>query len=161
MGYGHLGVIPLPTTGDSYEQPQVNFYSGYKGQNRGDGEPIGAYRQIEFLVFGGTRFKEREPNANEYSNRCIKLTIKPNSDTYELTYLPGAKLACPDKFFNNMQVKCDLNQNIVTVLGNRAVHRINTGKRNVAHLKWKKPKMELGYGQVLEKCDWRNTLTRR
>ena len=30
MGNGHLGIIPLPTTEDSYEQPSINFYAGYK-----------------------------------------------------------------------------------------------------------------------------------
>lgn len=44
--------------------------------------------------------------------------------------------------------------NTVTVLGKRAAHRINTGRRNLAHLKWKVSKPELGYGIAVEKSNW-------
>ena len=98
------------------------------------------------LVFGGTKFKDREPNDSEFSNTCLLLSIAPDSNFYTLKYLPGAKLRSADKFFNNMQTHCDMNLNTVTVVGNRAAHRINTGKRDFANLRWKKLKNGLGYG---------------
>ena len=54
------------------------------------------------LIFGGSKFKEREPNENEYNDMCLALSISPEADKYELRHLPGAKLRCPDKFFGNM-----------------------------------------------------------
>ena len=136
MGNGCLGIVPLPSADDRYQQPSVNFYPS-KRRRKGDDDKLsgGSHRQIELLVFGGTRFSTHVPNEfYEFSDRCFRLSIPPNSDTYELTYLPGAKLACPDKFFSNMQVRCDQNQNTVTVFGNKAAHRINTGKRDPTHL---------------------------
>ena len=57
----------------------------------------------------------------------------------------------PDKFFNNMQVRRDLNRNTVTVVGRNSAHRINTGKRDVAKLRWKKVKEGLGYATAVER----------
>ena len=110
------------------------------------------------LVFGGSQFKDREPNEHEFSDMCLMLTIASHSDTYQLKHLPGARLRCPDKFFANMQMHCDINKNTVTVLGNRAAHRINTGRRDETHLKWKKHKPELGYGQVMQQNRWRDVI---
>lgn len=109
MGRGHIGVVPLPRVDDSFEQPQVNFLP-----RPGSNDP---HREINLLVFGGSRFKDREPNGEEYSDICVLLTIHPDSDLYELKLLPGAKLHTPDKFFGNMQARCDVNQNTVTVFG--------------------------------------------
>lgn len=106
------------------------------------------------LVFGGSRWKDREPNDQEYSDLCLMLSIPPEADHYELKYLPGAKLRVPDKFFGNMQTRVDANQNTVTVIGKRAAHRINTGRRNQCHLRWKHLKPELGYGEAISKCHW-------
>jgi hypothetical protein len=53
-------------------------------------------------VFGGAKFKENEPNEDNFSDMCLLLTITSGTDMYELKYLPGAKLRCPDKFFGNM-----------------------------------------------------------
>ena len=89
------------------------------------------------LVFGGSEFKAREPNSQEYSDACMLMTIAPGTQTYSLKYLPGAKLRCPDKFFSNMQVQCDVNLNTITVFGKNAAHRINTGKKDAANLRWK------------------------
>ena len=108
MGRGHLGIVPLPSTGDSFEQPQLNFYSGLETKG-GKREIDSDYREIKLLVFGGARFKEREPNEDDFTDMCLMLTITSGSDMYELKYLPGAKLRCPDKFFGNMQARCDLN----------------------------------------------------
>ena len=44
------------------------------------------------LIFGGSKFKEREPNENEYADKCFVLSVSPQADTYQLKYLPGAKL---------------------------------------------------------------------
>ena len=148
MGHAHLGIIPLPTTEDSYEQPQINFYPSFKRQGRDD--PNAEHSQIDMLVFGGSKFKDREPNEDEFSDMTLMLTIPPKSSTYTLKCLPGAKMRCPDKFFSNMHVKCDLNKNTVTVIGNKAAHRINTGRRDPTHLRWKKVKQELGYGKAMD-----------
>ena len=107
------------------------------------------------LVFGGSKFVEREPNDQEYNDMCLMLTVNPSNSTYTLRHMPGAKLKCPDKFFSNMQVRCDINHNTITVIGNQSAHRINTGKRDPTHLHWKKLKRELGYGKVLDECNWR------
>ena len=89
---------------------------------------------VKLLVFGGSSWVDREPNPNEYSDKCFVLTIDPLSEklkpgTFTLEYLPGAKLRCPDKFYANMQVRCDINHNTVTVIGHNAAHRINTGRK--------------------------------
>lgn len=44
------------------------------------------------LVFGGSTFKDREPNPDEFDDKCYLLTIRANSDTFILKHLPGAKL---------------------------------------------------------------------
>lgn len=137
MGHGHLGIIPLPKTDDLYEQPSINFYVNQKKDKEKNKD--GEYREIELLIFGGCRFKEKNFNQHEYTDQCFVLTIPPRSNTYKIKYLPGAKLRTPDKFFNNMQVRCDINKNTVTVIGQKAAHRINTGKRkqDLHKLKWK------------------------
>lgn len=124
MGRGHLGIVPLPCTDDSFEQPQVNFRAK-------TGSKL-AHREINLLVFGGSRFKDREPNNEEYTDMCLMLTIYADSDMYELKHLPGAKLQVPDKFYGNMVTRCDANSNTVTVIGQKAAHRINTGRREIA-----------------------------
>ncbi len=150
MGHGHLGVVMLPTIGDPFEQAQTNFYPPIDRRSKA-GEPIlTEHRTIRMLVFGGTQFRDREPNDKEYTAQCFLLTIEPRSSTYQLKILPGAKLRCADKFIYNMQTHCDINLNTVTVIGNRAAHRINTGKRDIANLRWKTIKRPLGYGQALE-----------
>ena len=106
------------------------------------------------LIFGGSKFKEREPNDCERSDLCLVLSIPAEADKYTLEYLPGARLKTADKFFSNMQTRIDANHNTVTVIGQRAVHRINTGRRNLAHLKWKACKPELGYGNAMVKSKW-------
>ena len=53
------------------------------------------------LVFGGSKWKDREVNTGEYNDTCLLLSIKPNSFHYTLKHLPGAKLRCADKFFGN------------------------------------------------------------
>ena len=108
MGNGHLGVVLLPKTEDSYEQPQLNFYPGIK---KPGSTANSEHRQIDMLVFGGSRFKDREPNENELTDICLMLSIPAgkHQTTYSIKYMPGAKLRCPDKFFNNMQTQCDLN----------------------------------------------------
>ena len=68
-----------------------------------------SHTKIEILIFGGSKFREREPNDDEYSDMCLSLTIDPVADKYELKYLPGAKLRIPDKFFGNMQTRIDVN----------------------------------------------------
>ena len=47
----------------------------------------------------------------------------------------------------------------MTVLGYKAAHRINTGKRNVSHLKWKQSKPALGYGLQIENAGWKELIT--
>ena len=42
-----------------------------------------------------------------------------------------------DKFVGSMQTRIDANKNTVTVFGQNAAHRINTGRSNVTGLKWK------------------------
>ena len=51
LGYGSLGVIPLPTRHDEYEHMVVNF--------RGPGGK-GEIKDISLLVFGGINFKGEE-----------------------------------------------------------------------------------------------------
>ena len=68
-------------------------------------------------MFGGTTFKDREPNLKEFDDRCYILTIPPNSKTFYFKYLPGAKLRQPDKFFGNMHTRIDANKNTVTIFG--------------------------------------------
>jgi len=51
------------------------------------------------LVFGGSKFKDREPNEHEYSDMCLVLTVPAEADRFTLRYLPGARLRTPDKFF--------------------------------------------------------------
>ena len=57
-----------------------------------------------------------------------------------------------DKFKGSMHTRIDANKNTVTVFGQNAAHRINTGRNNVAHLKWKVCKDELGYGAAVASC---------
>ena len=57
-----------------------------------------------------------------------------------------------------MQVKCDINQNTVTLIGQKAAHRINTGRRDPTHLRWKKLKENLGIGQVMTDNYWHNLI---
>ena len=69
---------------------------------------------VSLLIFGGTKWVDREPNPDEYSDQCCLLTIDPESsstgpNTFTLRHLPGATLRCPDKFYGNMQVRCDVN----------------------------------------------------
>jgi len=62
------------------------------------------------LIFGGSKFSEKRGiDPGDYNDQCFKLSILPNSSTFQLKQMPGAKLRCPDKFFNNMQVRCDVN----------------------------------------------------
>ena len=108
IGHGHLGVVLLPKTEDSYEQPQLNFYSGIKKP----GSTVNSeHSKIDMLVFGGSKFKDREPNENEFTDMCLMLSIPAGRQqtTYSLKHMPGAKLRCPDKFYSNMQTQCDLN----------------------------------------------------
>lgn len=45
------------------------------------------------------------------------------------------------------------------MIGKRSAHRINTGRRDIHKLRWKKLKHELGYGKIVdEDCEWQNTL---
>ena len=156
IGHGHLGVITLPTTEDDYEQPSINNFPGLK--KRPNSVAGCDHSEINLLIFGGSKFREREPNNDYLNDMCCKLSIRPKADTYSLTYLPGARLKCPDTFFSNMNVRCDINKNTVTVIGNNAVHRINTGKKNPSHLHWKKAKKELGYGKVLQDNGWHDVM---
>ena len=127
----------------------------YKKNTRG-----ALHGPVNLLIFGGSKWVDREPNPDEYSDKCFLLTIDPDPasdtapNTFSMKYLPGASLRCPDKFLSNMQVKCDINQNTVTVLGHKAAHRINTGRRDPAHLRWKKLKENLGIGQVMIDNEW-------
>ena len=45
------------------------------------------------------------------------------------------------------------------MIGRRSAHRINTGKRDVAHLKFKKLKPKLGYGKIVDDSGWKNIIT--
>ena len=89
MGYGHLGIVLLPTTEDSYEQPHLNFYPGLKSTGSTQNSE---HREIKMLIFGGSKWKDREPNENGYTDKCLMLTIPAGgrSNTYQLEYLPGA-----------------------------------------------------------------------
>ena len=40
------------------------------------------------------------------------------------------------------------------MIGHKAAHRINTGRRDPAHLRWKKLKENLGIGQVMIDNEW-------
>ena len=60
------------------------------------------HTKLDMLIFGGSKFKEKEPNEDEYTDMCFALSIAPEANKYELKYLPGARLRCPDKFFGNM-----------------------------------------------------------
>ena len=161
IGMAHLGIIPLPRIeDDQFEQPQVNHQlkkSIYKNNSRG-----ALHGQVNLLIFGGTKWVDREPNPDEFNDQCLLLTIDPasskNPNTFTLQHLPGASLRCPDKFYANMQVRCDVNQNTVTVIGHNAAHRINTGRRNPTHLRWKKLKPSLGIGQVMMDNEWQRLI---
>ena len=118
-------------------------------------------RPINMLVFGGSRFCAKEPNEEEYSNACFLLTITPGEDNYALKYLPGATLRCPDKFFGNMQTHCDLNHNTITVIGKKAAHRINTGRKDFAHLRWKLTNEQLGYGKAIDEVNWNEIVSQQ
>ena len=114
MGHGHLGVVLLPSTDDSFDQPQINFYTGAKKnshhhQVHNPMQNHELHDTLDMLIFGGSKFKEREPNENEYTDLCLTLRIAPQGNKYELRYLPGAKLRCADKFFGNMQTRVDIN----------------------------------------------------
>ena len=111
------------------------------------------HNEIRILIFGGSKFKDREPNFQEFNDRTFVLTIPPQGDNFHLKYLPGAKLRCEDKFFGNMHTKIDANKNTVTIFGSNAAHRINTGRKNLAHLKWKFTK-EKGYGALRDALNW-------
>ena len=58
-----------------------------------------------------------------------------------------------------MQTRIDANKNTVTLIGKKAAHRINTGKRDMTHLKWKTLKTNLGYEKSIEKCHWKETIS--
>lgn len=51
LGYGSLGVIPLPTRHDDYEHMVVNF--------RGPGGR-GEVKEVSLLIFGGINWKGEE-----------------------------------------------------------------------------------------------------
>jgi len=116
------------------------------------------HSEINILVFGGSCFKDREPNPNETDDKCYVLTIPPTGDTFTLKYLPGAKLRVDDKFFGNMHTRIDANKNTVTIFGQKSAHRINTGRTNVAHLRWKVDKEQMGYGAQRDRCNWSTRL---
>ena len=50
------------------------------------------HNEIRLLIFGGSVFVDREPNPNEYDDKCYLLTIPADSDKFTLKLLPGAKL---------------------------------------------------------------------
>ena len=73
MGYAHLGVVLLPKIEDeSYEQPQMNFYMGIK---KAGNTQNSEHSEVKMLIFGGSKWKDREPNENEHSDRCLLLII--------------------------------------------------------------------------------------
>ena len=50
------------------------------------------HNEIKILIFGGSKFKDREPNLNEYNDKTYVLTIPPEGTNFHMKYLPGAKL---------------------------------------------------------------------
>ena len=92
MGKAHFGLIVLPCCSDSFEQMQVNNQAKAP-QNWRLGERIPhKHKEIRLLIFGGTTFKDQEPNEREVDDKSFMLTIPPGANTYTLKYLPGAQL---------------------------------------------------------------------
>lgn len=51
LGYGNIGVVPLPTRHDDYEHMFVNF-KGAGGKSY--------VKDVSLLIFGGINFKDEE-----------------------------------------------------------------------------------------------------
>ena len=77
LGYGSIGVIPLPTRHDEYEHMVVNF--------RGPGGK-GEVKDVSLLIFGGINFKGEE------SRETFHLSIDMETKTFIMTYMPKARL---------------------------------------------------------------------
>lgn len=159
LGHGHLGVVVLPSNDDKFEQPCVHFSERRRAPASSTGSS-GDVCEANLLVFGGSKFAEREPNPHEMTSTCLLLSIWSGADDseehwYELTYLPKATLRTPDKFFGNMQMRCDANHNTVTIMGRKAAHRIRTGAVP-SELTWKAPKTHLGYENPLTRVNYRS-----
>ena len=110
MGYGQLGVLPLPTRHDEYEHMSVNFRGEKMNQ---------AVEDVSLIVFGGINFK------NEGSRETFHLEIDMNHYTYTLSYMPEARLRCSDQFMDNQALHVYDELNVVTMLGKRGVYKIN------------------------------------
>ena len=85
MGMAHLGVIPLPTWKDKYEQSQINHNPIIKknAQNKAIVANPRDHRPVNLLIFGGSNWIDKEPNPYEFSDQCLMLTIEAgNSSTY-------------------------------------------------------------------------------
>ena len=129
LGYGSLGVIPLPTRHDEYEHMVVNF--------RGPGGK-GEVKDISLLVFGGINFKGEE------SRETFHLQIDQEKKTFVMTYMPKARLRVADRFIDNQHLHMNTDTNIVTMVGKHALTRINTSAP-IDKLRWVKYKRNLGY----------------
>ena len=106
LGYGHTGVIPLPTRYDDYEHRSLNF--------RGPGGK-GEIKEVGFLVFGGISFKGDE------SKETFHLQVDMVNKNFILTNLPKARLDQADRFLDNSTMHIDADTNVVTIVGKHAL----------------------------------------
>lgn len=69
LGRAHVGIVILPQTEDSFEQPQITFFKSSKMMKRQQSieeskqiEPSNDHRSLQLLLFGGSMWAQREPN---------------------------------------------------------------------------------------------------
>ena len=106
LGYGHIGVIPLPTRHDEYEHMIVNF--------RGPGGKSHV-KDVSLLIFGGINFKSEE------SRETFHLQIDMDRKSFAMTYMPKARLSNTDRFMDNQQMHVNTDTNVVTMVGKHSV----------------------------------------
>ena len=102
LGYGHIGVVPLPTRHDDYEQMVVNF-RGAGGKSH--------LKDVSLLIFGGINFK------NDESRETFHLQIDMDTKTFAMTYMPNARLSHADRFIGNHCMQVNTDANLVTMVG--------------------------------------------
>ena len=63
-----------------------------------------------------------------------------------MKHLHNAQLRVPDRFYNNMNMKCDPNnQNLISIFGRNAVHRIDLNQVNEEKLVFRRAREDLSH----------------
>ena len=135
LGYGQIGIVPLPTKFDEYEHNVINF-KGPGARQR--------VTNVSLLMFGGISY-----DSKDISRKTFLLDIDIERNSFTMIYLPKTHLPKANTFIDSQPLHVNTHVNVLTLIGKYQALRINIAQA-LDKLVWTPYRANIGYHEQID-----------